>query len=103
MAWPRAARREAGSIRRAPRRAGSRNARERLLEVGDEIGHVLDARRVAHQAFRNPGRAPLLVAALDMARHHRWTDHGLDAAQVRRAMRELQARQESANGVEPAA
>ena len=51
----------------------------------------------------NAGRRALLGGAFDVARHGRRTDHGLDAAEIGRKVRELELGQEDLDGVEAAA
>src|SRR5688572_32169414 len=76
---------------------------EGLFEVRDEVGHVLDAGRVADESLRYARGASLLVGAFDVARHHRGSDHRLDAPQVGGAVRELEPRPEARDRFQPAA
>ena len=55
---------------------------EHLRKVGDQVVGLLDADRVADQAFGNAHRRALVGIQLDMAGGGGWADHGFDCAEV---------------------
>jgi hypothetical protein len=75
-------------------------ARERLLQVGDQVLCGLDAGRVAHDGVSHANRLALLAAQLEVAHQRRLLYQRLDAAKTRGDARNAQRVDEARSGVE---
>src|SRR2546421_4719920 len=66
-----------------------------LLQIGDQIADVFDARGIADQSFGNAHRSPVRRRHFDMAGRGRRSHHCLYRAQICGPVREMEPRQES--------
>ena len=72
----------------------SAHLRQRLLQVGDDVGLVLDADRQAHDVRPGTRRRALLVGQLPVRRRRRMDDEALRVADVGEMAEQLQLRDE---------
>src|SRR5690606_32175215 len=87
---------------RAALRFSARSARERILQVSDQVLDVLDTDRQADQRVVDTERLALLGRNRRMRHQARMVDETLDAAQTFRDREQAQALQHLARLVQPA-
>ena len=76
--------------KRSSSAASSPHLRQRLLQVGDDVGLVLDADRQAHHVGPGAGRRALLIGELAVRRRRRMDDEAARVADVGEVREQLE-------------